>query len=169
MSGVRVHVRAADADPAISDVDVDLPVAPAGWSAEHTRAVAAAVGADEASACVSLRFADGSVLVLPPGRGGWRLVAAMEPGDVLAVDCGATAAPPPAITPSVRTGPSGVKVGAQHPRRPVEGVPLPEEEQNSKRLNMLYLSGPAEVRKALQQVCIIPLSLSWPAQVLSSK
>jgi hypothetical protein len=31
-------------------------------------------------------------------------------------------------------------------------MPLPEEEQNSKRLNMLFLSGPAEVRKALQQV-----------------
>jgi hypothetical protein len=123
--------------------------------------VANAVGVDTHSACVSLRFADGVSEVLA-GRSGWRAVTAMEPGDVIVVDSGAGGGAPPAV-PVLTTVPSpGVatyrtRAGGVNPCGPAEGEPLPEEEQNSKRLNMLFLSGPAEVRKALQQVCVCAL------------
>jgi hypothetical protein len=158
MSSVRVRVRAADADPADPGVEVELPVAPGGWGSEHTERVANAMGVDTHSVLVSLRFADGESEGLPAGRGGWRLVAGMEPGDVLVVDSGASV-PPPVVTttprpmPSAQT-PTSRASGGVNPCGPAEGEPLPEEEQNSKRLNMLLLSGPAEVRKALQQVCL---------------
>ena len=147
MSGVRVHVRAADADPATSAVEVELPVAPAGWSPEHTRAVAAAVGADEASACVSLRFADGSSEVLPAGRMAWKAVTTMDPGDVLVVGSGAAAGPTPMATPTTTGAPSGGVRGETHT------VPLSKEQQNYRRLDALIKVEPAEIRKALQQVC----------------
>ena len=147
MSGVRVRVRAADADPATSAVEVELPAAPAGWSPEHTRAVAAAVGADEVSACVSLRFADGSSEVLPAGRSGWRTVLAIEPGDVLVVRSGAADGPPPMATPTTIAAPSGGVRGETHT------VPLSQEQQNYRRLDALIKVEPAEIRKALQQVC----------------
>jgi hypothetical protein len=152
MSSVRVRVRAADADPADLGVEVELPVAPGGWGSEHTERVANAVGVDTHSACVSLRFADGACDELPTGRLGWRAVTAMEPGDVLVVDSGGGGgAPPtvPVVTMPLTSAPTSRASGGGGP---VEGMPLPEEEQNSKRLNMLFLSGPAEVRKALQQV-----------------
>jgi hypothetical protein len=137
MSSVRVRVRAADAGPADSGVEVELPAAPAGWVRDHTDAVANAVGVDTHGAFVSIRFADGEVEELPAGRAGWRMIAAMEPGDVLLVSSSAAAAPK-SRAPA---------------RMDASGVPLPEEEQNNKRLSMLFLSGPAEVRKAMQQVC----------------
>jgi len=160
MSSVRVRVRAADADPTDLGVEVELPVAPGGWGSEHTERVANAVGVDTHGALVSLRFADGTREGLPAGRGGWRLVAGMEPGDVLVVDSGASA--PPAVVmprpiPSAQAPTSRTRAGGVNLCAPVEGVPLPEEEQNSKRLNMLFLSGPAEGRKALQQVCVCAL------------
>jgi hypothetical protein len=159
MSSVRVRVRAADADPADPGVEVELPVTPGGWGSEHTERVANAVGVDTHSALVSLHFADGESEGLPAGRGGWRLVAGMEPGDVLVVDSGAGGGAPPAVpvlttVPSPGAPTSRTRGGGVNPCGPVEGEPLPEEEQNSKRLNMLFLSGPAEVRKALQQVCL---------------
>jgi hypothetical protein len=158
MSSVRVRVRAVDADPADAGVEVELPVAPGGWGSEHTESVANAVGVDTHSACVSLRFADGASEVLA-GRSGWRAVTGMEPGDVIVVGSGAAGGAPPAV-PVVTTVPSPgaptfrTRAGGVNPCGPAEGEPLPEEEQNSKRLNMLFLSGPAEVRKALQQVCV---------------
>jgi hypothetical protein len=97
MSSVRVRVRAADADPADPGVEVELPVAPGGWGSEHTERVADAVGVDTHSALVSLRFADGESEGLCAGRSGWRLVAGMEPGDVLVVGSGAAAGAPPAV------------------------------------------------------------------------
>jgi hypothetical protein len=91
MPALRVRVRAAAAEAANTGVDVELPVAPAGWGREHTDAVVNAVGVDGHSAYVSLRFADGAIEALPDGRAGWRLVTSMEPGEVLLVD-GSTAA-----------------------------------------------------------------------------
>ena len=147
MSAVRVRVRAAGADPAASPVEVELPPAPAGWSPEHTRTVAAAAGVNDARACVSLRFADGSSEVLPAGRSGWRTVLAMEPGDVLVVSSGAADGPTPMVTPMSTTGaPSGGVSGETHT------VPLSQEQQNYRRLDALIKVEPAEIRKALQQV-----------------
>jgi hypothetical protein len=168
MSSVRVRVRAADADPTDPGVEVELPVGPGGWGSEHTERVANAVGVDTHSALVSLRFADGASDELPAGRLGWRAVTAMEPGDVLVVGSGATGGAPPSVpvvtmplmsagAPTSRTRGGGGAISCA----PVEGVPLPEEEQNSKRLNMLFLSGPAEVRKALQQVQLRTLHPRW--------
>ena len=165
MSRVRVRVLAAGADPTNPGVEVELPPAPAGWAREHTDSVANAVGVDSQSVCVSLRFADGTSEGLPAGRGGWLMVKGMEPGDVLVVGSGAgvTAAP---ATPAAAalTMPLPRRTGT-NPCSPAEGVPLPEEEQNSKRLNLLFLSGTAEVRKALQQVRkrhLLPVPFSLP-------
>jgi hypothetical protein len=154
MSSVRVRVRAADADPADPGVEVELPVAPGGWGSEHTERVANAVGVDThiCSALVSLRFADGESEGLPAGRGGWRMITAMEPGDVLVVGSGAAAAAaaaaPPAVVPSAVMG-----GGGNTPRVRVTGhEPLPQEQLNYKRLSALLISEPAEIRKALQEV-----------------
>ena len=169
MSSVRVRVRAADADPADLGVEVELPVAPGGWGSEHTERVANAVGVDTHSALVSLRFAAGAEVPLPPGEPGWRMLGVVSPGDVLVVGPGGGGgAPPGVVTTTPRPIPSAqaptfirTRGGGVNPCGPAEGEPLPEEEQNSKRLNMLFLSGPAEVRKALQRVrqyasCSVP-------------
>ena len=105
MSSVRLRVRAVDAGPADPGVEVELPVAPGGWGSEHTERVANAVGVDTHSACVSLRFADGESEGLPAGRGGWRMITAMEPGDVLVVGSGAAAATDPATPTFPKTSP----------------------------------------------------------------
>jgi hypothetical protein len=168
MSSVRVRVRAADADPADPGVEVELPVAPGGWGSEHTERVANALGVDTHSALVSLRFAAGAEVPLPPGEPGWRMLGVMSQSDVLVVGPGAAAGAPPAVVtttprpiPSAQAPTSRTRGGGVIPCGPVEGVPLPEEEQNSKRLNMLFLSGPAEVRKALQQVRTRTLHPRW--------
>jgi hypothetical protein len=162
MSGVRVRVTvcAADADPSNSGccVDVELPPAPAGWAREHADAVASAVEVDTQIAVVSLRFADGAQLPVLPGMPGWRMLSVMGPGDVLTVASGASAAPaghPAAVAP--RSAPAGC-ARPRGPFSPVEGVLLPEEQLNHKRLHMLFLSEPAEIRKALQQVRLRPPS-----------
>jgi hypothetical protein len=105
MPGLLVRVRAANADPADPGVEVELPVAPGRWGSEHTERVANAVGIDTHSALVSLRFADGESEGLPAGRGGWRMIAAMEPGDVLVVGSGAAAATAPAPPAFPKTSP----------------------------------------------------------------
>jgi hypothetical protein len=148
MSCVRVSVRAANAEPTDPDVEVDLPVGPGEWGREHTERVANAVGVDTHGVFVSLRFAAGAEVPLPPGEPGWRMLGVMSSSDVLVVSPGAAAAASFAVSPSPSVGSSPKRTHSG----PAEGVPLPEEEQNSKRLNMLFLSGPAEVRKALQQV-----------------
>jgi hypothetical protein len=107
---------------------------------------------------VSLRFADGAQLPVLPGMPGWRMLSVMGPGDVLTVASGAGAAPaghPAAVAP--RSAPAGF-ARPRGPFSPVEGVPLPEEQLNHKRLHMLFLSEPAEIRKALQQVRLRPPS-----------
>jgi hypothetical protein len=151
MPSVLVRVRAVDADPADPGVEVELPVTPGGWGSEHTERVANAVGVDTHSALVSLRFADGESEGLPAGRGGWRMITAMESGDVLIVGSGAAAAAaatPPAVVPSAVMG-----GGGNTPRVRVTGhEPLPQEQLNYKRLSALLISEPAEIRKALQEV-----------------
>jgi len=69
-------------------------------------------------------------------------------GDDLLIDSPASGVRPMPFAPT--TGPSFSETLAQ-------GIPLPEEEQNSKRLIMLYMSPPADVRKAVQQVRKQPL------------
>jgi hypothetical protein len=152
MSSVLVRVCAANADAADPGVEVELPVASGGWGSEHTERVADAVGVDTHSACVSLRFADGESEGLPAGRGGWRMITAMEPGDVLVVGSGAAAAAAAAAAPAVV--PSAVMGGGGNtPRVRVTGhEPLPQEQLNYKRLSALLISEPAEIRKALQEV-----------------
>ena len=154
-----MRVRAAGADPAASPVEVELPPAPAGWSPEHTRTVAAAAGVNDARACVSLRFADGSSEVLPAGRSGWRTVLAIEPGDVLVVRSGAADGPPPMATPTTIAAPSGGVRGETHT------VPLSQEQQNYRRLDALIKVEPAEIRKGLQQV---RASVAHGCMILSS-
>lgn len=114
-----------------------------------------AVGVDAACACVSLRFADGGSELLSGGRSGWRAVAAMEHGDMLVVDSGASGPPlaPPATTASAHSTTAATSaVGGTHQRCPVYEVPLSNEQLNHKRLDALLKSEPAEIRKALQQV-----------------
>lgn len=95
---VRVRVRRGDTSG--EAIDVNLTPSPTRkWSPEHAAAVTGAVGIDaRAYARVRLEYADGESEPIPATRGGWSMIADMQPGDVLVVD--STAAAPPAISPA---------------------------------------------------------------------
>lgn len=95
---------------------------------------------------------------VPRTRAGWMGIASMEVTDLLLVEP-PTIMDPSAAPPPLPTTAHGALAAAPAPTPPLDGEGdgsgewLSEEEQNSKRLYELFLSGKCEVRRAMQQVC----------------
>ena len=77
-------------------------------------------------------------VVRPDGRNAWKLIAALDPGDTLVVEAAG--------------GPGVAARGGRGAGGGGDAELLPAEEQNSKRLNQLFLTGKREICIALVQV-----------------
>ena len=156
MSGVRVRVRKRSESDAFAGTECELP-APDGkrrreWTAEHTAAVAAAVGVHGDGARVHVLYPDGDEEELAQGRQGWAIVSSLDPEAMLIVD-------PPVVEASAAHGPLGVPSPFFLDGR---GDILPEGEANWRRIMALYLEEPCPVPRIMQQVTYMPMQRHTP-------
>lgn len=117
------------------------------------------IAATPAQLALSVLYGDGEEEVLPQTRGGLAVLKALTERDVVLVDCvfskdpalqeqrssGNTSVPPTEIN-SARLPQDSHASGAEPPQL------LPGDEQNSKRLLELLLSGRCEIKRAFQEV-----------------
>lgn len=151
-----VVVTVAGKDDHATSVKVELADGGVPWTTEVLATLATAGGVDTVDE-LHLRYSDGSIEPLSLDKRGWRTVRGMEEGDVLLVfGPPKAAAAEPAAAPTREAtrfplpAPPGVFPPSTEPGPPEL---LPPEEQNSKRLHALFLSGSCAVRSAFQQVC----------------
>ena len=160
MVWLRVCRRGALPDGGAAGVKaVELPEGVKGW-ADGRLASFLANTAGVAEPCrVSVRYADGEEDEIQQTRAGWRILKTLEDDDVVLVEAAGAAA--------TIADYGGGDVGEDL------GLELPPGEQNSKRLNLLFLSGSHELMTAFQQVgfgmghaCTPPLRDVHPAWLL---